>query len=249
MTEIMAGAAPFLLGGDERAVLLLHGFTGSTQSIRYVGEALHKRFGFTVSAPRLAGHGTCPDDMAETGYRDWLGSAEAALRELADSGRRVCVAGLSMGGTLSLNLAARCPHQVAAVASINGAAGIFGETLSDLVLTGEAPTRIPGIGSDIKAEGVTELAYQEVPVDCLRELYVLIAATRDLLPRIAAPVLVMQSRDDHVVHPDNAMVIVNAVGADEVRLQRINDSYHVATLDNDKDLIVDCLGAFFDARS
>lgn len=247
MSKVLAGAEPFRFEGERRPVLLLHGFTGTTQSMRYVGERLNARFGFTVAAPRLAGHGTSPDDMAETGYRDWLGSAEATLQELAGGGEKVCVAGLSMGGALTLNLAARFPELVAGAVSINGAAGIFSEPLAELMLTSEAPERIPGIGSDIKAEGVTELAYQEVPVDCLRQLYVLVAATRDLLPRITAPLLVMQSRDDHVVHPDNARVIVNAVASDDVRLLRLNDSYHVATLDNDKDLIVERMAAFFAA--
>lgn len=244
MTDIMPGAEPFHLDGDDRGLLLLHGFTGTTQSMRHVGEEVHRRFGMTVTAPRLAGHGTSPDDMETTGYLDWLASAEAALHELAATKRRVFVSGLSMGGTLTLNLAARFPDIVAGLVPINGAIGVFDGAMAGLVCMPDAPARIPGIGSDIKAAGVEELAYAEVPVACLRQIFVLMAATRDLLPKITAPIQVIQSREDHVVPAPNADAIVAAVGSDDIRLLRLANSYHVATLDNDKDLIVDRIGSF-----
>ena len=102
MTAVMKDAEPFSFDGDDNAVLVLHGFTGCPQSLRYFGESLHDRFGFTVSGPRLPGHGTSPDDMETTGYLDWLGAAETALQELAGRKSKVFVAGLSMGGVLTL---------------------------------------------------------------------------------------------------------------------------------------------------
>jgi carboxylesterase len=186
--------------------------------------------------------------METTGYMDWLASAEAALHELAGKTKRVFVTGLSMGGTLTLNLAARFPDTVAGAIPINGAIGIFDGGMAELICTPDAPARIPGIGSDIKKEGAVELAYEEVPVACLRQIFVLMAATRDLLPRITAPLLVIQSDEDHVVPAANGPAIVEAVGSKDVELLRLGNSYHVATLDNDLDLIVERSGAFIEAR-
>jgi carboxylesterase len=102
MTEVMAGAEAFRVDSDEGArVLVLHGFTGTTQSMRYLGEQLHRRFGFAIRGPRLKGHGTSPEDMATTGYLDWVASAEEALHELSGGGARVFVTGLSMGRDLN----------------------------------------------------------------------------------------------------------------------------------------------------
>ena len=245
MAAVMAGAEPFLYDGNDIGVLVVHGFTGSTQSMRYLGEQLHRRFGFSVVGPRLPGHGTSPDEMARTSYLDWAGEAEAALRELAARKRKTFVTGLSMGGTLSLNLAARCPDLVAGIAPIAPAAGLMNEGFAIVLSMKSPPDRIPGIGSDIKAPGVKELAYEQVPVACIREVVLLISITRDLMHKIVCPTLVIHGREDHVMPPANAMAVVNTIRSDDVRLLWLNNSYHVATLDNDKDLIVDRVGAFF----
>ena len=245
MIEVLAGAEPFHFKGNRTAVLVLHGFTGTTQSVRYLGQELNRRFGFTTLGPRLKGHGTSPDDMETTGYLDWVESAEEALHELAKINGQVCIAGLSMGGTLALNLAARFPAIVSAIAPINGPAGILEPGLIELLMTRSAPARVPGIGSDIKAKDVSELAYSEVPVACLRQVVLLVGATGQLLQKITCPVLALHSREDHVVPPQNGVRIVQSVSSADARLLWLSDSYHVATLDNDKDLIVDRVGTFF----
>jgi carboxylesterase len=109
-----------------------------------------------------------------------------------------------------------------------------------------APARVPGIGSDIKDPTSSELAYSELPVSCAREVFILIAATSAFLPKIRCPVLAIHSREDHVVPPRNGRRILESVGSDDVRLLWLNDSYHVATLDNDRDLIVQRAGRFIE---
>jgi carboxylesterase len=245
MVAVLQGAETFSLEGNDVGVLVLHGFTGSTQSVRDLGAGLHERYGFTVLGPRLPGHGTSPDDMETTGYLDWVGAAETALHELAARKRRVFVTGLSMGGSLTLNLAARFPDNVQAIAPIAAPAGLMNEAIAQVLSMNPPPGRIPGIGSDIKARGVAELAYAEVPVACLREVTTLVALTRDLLHNIKCPALIIQAREDHVVPAVNAMQIVQMVRSDDVRLLWLNESYHVATLDNDKELIINRIGDFF----
>lgn len=245
MVAVMKEAEPFSFAGNDVGVLVLHGFTGTTQSMRHVGTELHKRFGFTVEGPRLPGHGTSPDDMETTTYLDWLGHAEDALNNLARRTRKVFVTGLSMGGTLTLNLAARFSEKISAIAPIAGAVGPLSEDFAAVLVDRNAPKRIPGIGSDIKASGVQELAYGEVPMACMRDVTVLITATRDLLHKVTCPTLVIHGREDHVVPPANARHVVSGINSDDIRLLWLNESYHVATLDNDKDTIVTRVGEFF----
>ncbi|TMV92057.1 alpha/beta fold hydrolase [Thioclava sp. BHET1] len=246
MSDYLKGAEPFAFEGNETGVLVIHGFTGSTQSMRYLGQSLHERFGFTVLGPCLPGHGTSPDEMSKTGYLDWLGAVERALEALAARKKRVFVTGLSMGGTLTLNLAARFPKLVQGIAPISAAAGPLPDGFVDLLALNPRPERVPGIGSDIKQEGVVELAYDETPVNCVVELAALVLMTSNMLHRITCPTLVIQARDDHVVPQANEMVIVSKISSNDIRLQRLDESYHVATLDNDKDLIVARVGGFFE---
>lgn len=245
MVALMKEAEPFSFAGSDIGVLVIHGFTGTTQSMRHLGTELHKRFGFTIEGPRLPGHGTSPDDMETTTYLDWLGHVEDALSNLADRSRKVFVTGLSMGGTLTLNLAARFPDKISAIAPIAGAVGPLSEAFAAVLTDRHAPKRIPGIGSDIKAPGVQEVAYGEMPVSCMRDVAVLITATRDLLHKVTCPTLVIHGREDHVVPSINARHVVSSISSDDIRLLWLNESYHVATLDNDKDTIATRVGEFF----
>jgi carboxylesterase len=234
---IMPGAEPFFLPGSQTGVLLIHGFTGTPQSLRYVGEGLNK-FGLAVAAPRLAGHGISIERMSRSSACDWIRSAEEGLNELNSKCERVFVAGLSMGGTLSLHLAAKHVSSIKGVIPINAAVQISSSAFAALAYEKNGPLTIMGIGSDIKDPASKELAYPQVPVVCLKEAFALSATTRALLPLIRCPILVIQAREDHVVPPDNAHIIVNRAGSDRIELLWLNDSFHVSTLDHDKDLIV-----------
>src|SRR5262249_13233346 len=120
MTDpILPGAEPFAADGGPDGVLVVHGFTGSPQSMRPLAEAFAAA-GFTVELPLLPGHGTSVDDMIPTSWADWSGAAEVAYQELASRCRRVIVAGLSMGGTLTVWLAAHHP-EIAGIVCVNPA--------------------------------------------------------------------------------------------------------------------------------
>src|SRR4051812_22326326 len=106
--QLMPGAEPWAADGGPNGALVLHGFTGNPGSMRGVAEALAEA-GFAVELPRLPGHGTTVEDMIPTGYQDWLGEAEAAYQRLAARCERVVVAGLSMGGALTVWLASDHP--------------------------------------------------------------------------------------------------------------------------------------------
>ncbi len=240
---ILEGAEPFFFQGGDIGVLLCHGFTGTTQSMRYLGEQLHAA-GYTVIGPRLKGHGISPQAMAATTAADWIDSVDEALAKLRESCSQVFMAGLSMGGTLTLYTAAKHADVIKGAIPINAVVHMGKSDMAGLAFDRSMPEMVPGIGSDVKDAAVTELAYREVPVAAIRQIYALAAVTQDLLPRITCPTLVIQSRHDHVVNPSNGPRIVGLVGSGRVELVWLEDSYHVATIDNDKDLIAQHAIAF-----
>jgi carboxylesterase len=234
--DILAGAEPFAAAGGPAGALVLHGFTGSPQSMRRLAEAFAAA-GFTVELPRLPGHGTSVEDMQTTSWADWSAAAEAAYEDLAARCEKVVVAGLSMGGTLTAWLATRHP-EIAGIVLINAAVqGDGGAMVSVLdAALADGTTTMPAVGNDIAKEGVTELAYDAVPVAGLRSLAAAIEDLQPDLAKIECPVLIMTAPNDHVVPPsasDHAAAAVSRP-VERVSLAR---SFHVATLDHDADLI------------
>jgi carboxylesterase len=233
---VLPGAEAWSASGGPAGALVVHGFTGSPQSMRGLAEAFASA-GFTVELPRLPGHGTSVEDMANTGWADWSAAVADAYASLHARCPKVVVAGLSMGGTLCLWLAGREPA-VAGVVAINAAVGMddagLRQGLNDLLAAGTEI--IPGVGGDIAEQGVTELAYESVPVRSLLSFGDAMNEVEEGLARIACPVLVMNSPQDHVVPPTASDLIASRV-AGPVERVTLDRSFHVATLDFDRGLI------------
>lgn len=245
MAEILPGAEPWSAyptndasgDGGPHGVLVCHGFTGCPQSMRPLAEAFAGA-GFAVELPLLPGHGRSIDDMVPTRWKDWSGHLDAAYLDLAGRCERVVVAGLSMGGTLAAWLTVQHP-EIAGLIAVNGAfdppAPPFLEMVREMVREGH--DRMPGVGNDVALEGVTELAYSEAPLEPLLSLVE--AGQSELFDRlgeIRCPVLVFSSKNDHVVPPTSADVICTRVSGPVERID-LDRSFHVATIDYDRDLI------------
>lgn len=234
--SILPGAEPWSHDGSRVGALCLHGFTGNPSSMRGIAEAFGAA-GFSVELPRLPGHGTTVEDMMTTGWADWTGEVEAAYRRLAARTDRIVVAGLSMGGSLTLWTAAHHP-EVAGIVCVNPATQPQPPEVMDMVhgMIDEGTEVMPGIGSDIAKPGVVETAYDGTP---LRPLVSLVAGIVDLAPHypsITAPMLLITSRQDHVVDPAQSDYLVEHYGGPVERIM-LDESYHVATLDHDRELI------------
>ena len=245
--KIWDDAQPFYFKGNSTGVLVIHGFTGCTQSMLPYGKALAAR-GYTVIGPRLPGHGTTVEDMAFRKYTEWTGEAERALQELRGQCDRVFVTGLSMGGTITLTLAAKYGDKIDGIIPLN--ALVITEPLLRLtpILKYLLKTR-PGVGSDIKKPEAKESCYDQVPVAAAYELTRLLKVTREGLPRIHVPALVIASREDHVVpEPINAETIMANLGSKNKELLWLENSYHVATLDNDAALIFEKAAEFIENK-
>lgn len=233
---ILPGAEPWSHDGGPMGALCVHGFTGSPSSMRPVAEAFAAA-GFTVELPRLPGHGTTVEDMATTGWADWTAAVAEAYERLAARTERVVVAGLSMGGALSLWLATQ-QADLAGVIAVNPATQPQAPEIVEMVteMLKEGTAVIPGIGSDIAKEGVVEVAYEGVPLAALLSLSGGMEDLQHRYPGCAQPLLLLNSPEDHVVPPEQAEHVAATWGGpvERVTLAR---SYHVATQDHDAELI------------
>lgn len=230
--SVLPGAEPIDLPGGPVGALLCHGFTGTTQSMRPWAQHLHAA-GLSVAAPRLPGHGTRWQDMNKTRWDDWFGELEKAFDDLRSRCGTVFVMGLSMGGTLSLRLAELRREQVAGLVVVNASLATERKDAFLLPIAQRFVPAFPGVANDIKKEGVTELAYSKMPLKAAYSLSQAWPVVRGDLDRITCPVLVYRSAVDHVVEAVSARAILEGLAGHEVEERVLEDSFHVATLDND----------------
>lgn len=239
---ILPGAESFQVDGGDVAVLLVHGFTGSPQSLRDWGEH-HAAAGLTVSLPRLPGHGTTWQELNRTRWPDWYACVERELLRLA-ADRTVVVAGLSMGGALALRLAQEHPDLVAGLVLVNPAVLSEDRRLAALPVLRHLVASFPAIGNDIRKQGPTELAYDRTPLHAAWTTIRLLSLVREDLPRVTAPLLVLHSPADHVVPPSSTAAVLAGVSSVDATDVVLENSYHVATLDHDAQLVFDTSLAF-----
>ncbi|MCW2777592.1 MAG: putative esterase/lipase [Frankiales bacterium] len=245
---VLPGAEPFDLPGGPVGVVLCHGFTGTPQSMRPWGEHLAAA-GLTVAGPRLPGHGTRWQDMNRTRFADWYGELERTFDGLRARCDTVFAMGLSMGGTLTLRLAEERGDQLAGLVLVNASLASERNDVKLVPLLSRVLSSMPGIASDVKKPGVTELAYDRVPLAAMASLTRAWPVVRRDLSRISCPVLVYRSREDHVVEPVSGRLLLEGLAGGRVEERVLEDSYHVATLDNDAPAIFAGSLAFVEQHS
>lgn len=235
--EAWSHTAPLADGDPPAGLLALHGFTGNPSSMRGFAEAVAGA-GFHVEVPRLPGHGTTIEDMQTTGWADWTAEVEAAYGRLATRAERIVVAGLSMGGSLTLWLALRHP-EILGLVCVNPATQPQAPDVREMVeeFLAAGTEVMPGIGSDIADPEAHEISYESTP---LRPLVSFLddglTPMSDRYGELTMPLLLWTSRQDHVVEPTQSEHLAAHYGGD-VEHRWLEASYHVATQDFDRDLI------------
>jgi carboxylesterase len=236
---VINGAETFYYKGNEVGILISHGFVGTPQSVQFLGEKLAE-YGYTVLAPRLPGHGTHYHDLEKCTYEDWFAALENGYKFLAKECATVFVIGQSMGGTLTLNLAHKYP-EIQGIATVNAALTL---PSFDYLRNRQQPQYLPEGEPDIKAKGVYEITYDQTPLKAIHQLQALMAITPRLLANIATPILCIKSSVDHVVPPENTAFIYKKVGSKVKELVTLENSFHVASMDNDREKIVEHVHSF-----
>jgi carboxylesterase len=242
-TSVHPDAQPYEGGSGASGVLLCHGFTGSPKSM--IGWARHlEAAGFRVLLPCLPCHGTSWQELNRSIWTDWYSCIDEAFTTLQDRCERVFLAGLSMGGALSLRLAEQYGHQVAGLVLVNPAINIADPRMRVLPILRAIPS-LAGIVNDIAMPGQDECGYDRLPLRALHSQTLLWADVRRNLDRVDQPLLVYRSIHDHVVDPSSVRLIRAGVRSSDQTYVELERSYHVATLDFDAENIFDGSVAFF----
>jgi carboxylesterase len=236
-------AEPFRADGGPIGAVLSHGLTGMPGSLHEWGQVLAAG-GLTVRVPRLPGHGTRWQDANKVSWQDWYAELERSFDEVRSVCERTYIMGLSMGGTLALRLAEQRGADVAGVVVVNPSLFTLRKEAKVLPLLRLFVPSMPPVGNDIKKPGVTEPAYDRLPLKAAYELAKLWKLTNADLDKLTQPLRVFTSRDDHVVEPANSERLMAGAASTDKKQFVLEDSFHVATMDNDLPFIIDETLAF-----
>ena len=217
-------------------VLLVHGFTGAPPSMRPWGEFFHSK-GYTVRVPLLPGHGTTPEDLNEVKWQEWPDKVSKELRELEKSCDAIFLIGLSMGGGTVLNVAESNNDVIKGMVLVNPWIHLPGITVELSFLASRFRKMRSSVGGDIKRPGISEFGYDATPMRGVYQALKMLRVTRKNLGTITVPVQLFHSVEDHTLPVSNTEIILAEIGSrDKTRIELVN-SYHVATLDYDQELI------------
>lgn len=243
--RVLRGAGGYTFEGNSPGVLLLHGFPGAPADLRPIADYLWRQ-GHAVSAPRIAGHGTSPEDLARRSADDWLESARAALSALLEQTERVVVVGQSLGGVYALELAATEPRVAGLV--------VLGTPIRDipegeeLVRSSEPgamlphPWAAPGVLThDLGAGG---LYYLELPVGALGEALALIRRVRERVATLRTPALLFYAEADSIVGIAHGRYLAEHLASDVKELVLLTGSAHLIALDYERERVAIRIGDF-----
>ena len=250
VAQLMPGAEPFLFEAGGVGCLLLHGWGGTCDSMRYLGNRLHEA-GITAFAPLLPGHGTSAAQLASTHAGDWVHAAEDHLLALHDLCPTVFVAGLSMGAIMTLYLGEVFPEIIRGIVPINGGVYVENPDLARMAFRRDLPDIVPSWDDSIllKDRSVTEVAYQQMARSTIVDALGLAKVVEEMLPELEVPVVFLQSKDDRVMPPGNAQYMAERVGSSDKEVIILQSSYHVATMDYDKDVVAEEIIGFIKSHA
>jgi len=239
-----AGTEPFAADGQGEqgrvGVLLSHGFTGSPYSMRPWAERLAAA-GYTVRVPLLPGHGTRWQDLNTTTWQDWYAEIRRSYAELEGRCDAIVAGGLSMGGTQALKLAEDIgpDGKLTGLLLVNPALGTrrkdakLAKYLAPII-----PSR-PGLANDIAKPGVDEHGYDRTPLRGLVSTMDMWSVVVADLAKITVPIVHYRSAVDHVVDAESGRLLHAGATSTTIVEVPLPNSYHVATLDHDAELIFD----------
>ncbi len=211
---------PFLLVPEryKAGVVLVHGYLAAPKEVRALGEFLYDR-GYVVYGVRLKGHGTAPEDLAQTNWEEWYESLNRGYVVIKSFTDNIILGGFSTGGCLALMGAGLKGEKIQSVFSINAPLKLrqFAARLVPSVVSfNSLVRRIRGGETGWEyIENTPEnehINYRRNPLTGVRELNRAMEGMEDVLGDIAVPTLVLQGSKDPIVDPSSGPDIFSKVG-------------------------------------
>jgi len=255
----------------DHAVLLIHGLSGNPLEMQYLSKRLRKE-GFAVYAPHIEGYGfgERAHPFATGTWQDWRAQILETFDAIALDHRNVCVAGLCVGAVLALDLAAERPGRVSALSLLATTLFYDGWSLPWYQFLAPLAYYTPlrnlysyrerhpygvkneflrkWIAREMTEKSTSIAGASRLPMNAVLQAKKLIRQVKKTMPTVTAPALVVHAIEDDVASVRSAEFVLDNIGSDDVDFVLLRDSYHMVTLDNEKDRVAAETACFFRDR-
>lgn len=258
LPKLLPGAAPQFYRGNQTGVLVVHGFMAAPPEVAWAGMHLAEQ-GYTVYVPRLTGHGIDPRHMERMRWQDWYGHVLDGYHILRQQCDRVFVMGHSMGGLLSILLAAETPEVAGLIIAASplllaNRLMPYSRLLAPIRAYTEHPSE-PELNAQIEAEQarrgepvLSRVHYSTWSTRSVHELYQLTLLANEHLPRVTQPLLLIYAEQDINIPPRNIEVIRAAVQSTDIEEVILKRGGHIIFQDADRDVAIEAVGSFVRQR-
>lgn len=260
---------PIELTGGEHAILLIHGLQGTPTEMQSLAKRLHKA-GYSVRVPHVKGYGYTAGDTAHsvTAWRDWHNQVLLELRDLKRQYKTVSVGGLCIGAVLALSVAVEAGAEISGLSLLATTLYYDGWSIPwyrfMLPLGYYTPFRYIYAYKEREPFGLKneqlrrwvarEMAHKtssiagasNLTLPAIHEAELLIKSVKRNLPKVTVPALIIHAVEDDVSTPRSADFVATHIGSDKVRKILLHDSYHIITMDNEREQVADETIRFFD---
>jgi len=257
---------------SEHAVLLIHGLQGVPAEMQPLAKRLHKA-GYSVRVPHFKGYGYTDGDTAHsvTPWRDWREQVLHELRDMKKQYKTVSLSGLCIGAVLALSVAEEASADISGLSLL--ATTLFYDGWSIpwyrfmLPLGYFTPFRYfwayrerepfglknaqlrRWIAREMSHKTSSIAGASNLTLPAIHEAELLIKSVKRNLHKVTAPALVIHAVEDDVSTPRSADFVVNHIGSAKVQKILLHNSYHMITLDNEREQVADETIRFFDGLS
>nr|MBN1229903.1 alpha/beta fold hydrolase [Anaerolineae bacterium] len=240
---------------------MVHGLTGTPFELRWLGEELNKQ-GYTVYGPRLAGHGTCPEDLTRVTWREWYADVLAAYELLGRQCDKIFVIGLSMGGVLTLLLGSQekvdglvvlsAPHEIKhPLFRFLPLLSLFIKIHNkgyDVELEERFARQVRKVQEE-RGEALTgHPSYKGWVIPAIRQFLPMLSVMRENLKQVTAPILFIHSKKDQTVPFENMQLNYDAVSSPDKSMLVLEESCHTVAEDIEYPVVFDAVKAFIAQR-
>ena len=258
----------FLKGDNGKAVLLIHGITGTPSEMNYLGKALNKA-GFSVLCNALPRHCSTLAELKKVTWQELADSCAKDLENLKKEHSQVFVGGLSMGAIMSVHLAYKYPSSVSKIIALAPTIFYDGWAVPKYKFLMDFLWYLPffrnwynireswpfGLKNELLRAGI-ERFYRNAktignddkaaifgspffPMSCLYQHYLLTKTVKNEFSSVKAPILIMHAQEDDMTSLKNARFVYGHIGSSDKTLIILEDSYHMITIDKEKNKVAE----------